>query len=977
MSKINELKNYTVIAEEEIPEVNGKGYVLSHNKTKARVLIIENDDDNKVFTIGFRTPPNDDTGIPHILEHSVLCGSRKYPVKDPFVELAKGSLNTFLNAMTYSDKTVYPIASCNLQDFENLMQVYLDAVFYPNIYIHDEIMRQEGWHYELEAADAELKINGVVYNEMKGVFSSAESQMYRAIERILLPDTAYAYESGGDPAAIPELTQERFEAFHETYYHPSNSYIYLYGDADMVKELEFIDEEYLSHFEYKDVDSSIGLQTPFSEMKEAEEFFSISETDDEENNTFLTYNKITGLSTDKKTSTAMSILEYVLMDAPGAPLKTALVDAGIGEDIFSSYDDGVQQTTFSIIAKNANKVDKNRFVGIIEATLSDLCGENGDDKVLNKKSVEAAINMFEFKHKEGNFGRYPKGLMLGLNAFNSWLYDDGKALEFFKLNDVYAELKSELHTGYFTRLISEKLLHNNFGAMVIVSPKKGLDRERDEAEKARLRAYKASLDEEELKKLIADTAALKAYQETPSPAEDMEKVPLLNISDIEKSVKDLKNRCCTIDGVPVICHDIFTNGIGYLELMYDINDMNEELIPYAALLSQIFKYVDTEHYSYSELGSELNFHLGGVAFSTGAVGKVEKGEYISFFSIRTKAVYDKIPKAMELIEEILFTSHLDDKKRLKEIIAEEKAGLKTDLTASGHMTAAQRAMSYISPVYVFKERTEGVDYFSFLCELDREFDSRSDEIVEKLNAALSEITRKGALKISYTGDNDAVGEYADVIEHFIGMNQEGPVAANGAKAPLSIKNEGFKTASQVQYVAVAGDFEAAGYKYTGALSVLQVIFSYDYLWINVRVKGGAYGCMCSFTKNGYSYMTSYRDPNLMETYEIYKNAYKYVADFDCSDRDMTKYLIGAIAKLDAPMTPSAAGSYSFLCYLAGITDEMRQQERDEILSCDKYRIRELAPIVQSITDSGIICAVGGEDKIEAAKEHFDHILSEF
>lgn len=977
MSRIKELKNYTVLKEEEIPEVNGKGYILSHNKTKARVLIIENDDDNKVFTIGFRTPPSDDTGIPHILEHSVLCGSKKFPVKDPFVELAKGSLNTFLNAMTYSDKTVYPIASCNLQDFENLMQVYLDAVFYPNIYIHSEIMRQEGWHYELEAPKDELKINGVVYNEMKGVFSSAESRMYRAIESTLLPDTAYAYESGGDPAAIPELTQERFEEFHKTYYHPSNSYIYLYGDADMAKELEFIDEEYLSHYEYKDVDSALGLQKPFTEMKEIEQFFSISDTDNEENNTFLTYNKITGLSTDKKTSVAMAILEYVLMDAPGAPLKTALVDAGLGEDVFSSYDNGVQQTTFSIIAKNANKEDKDKFIEIIENTLADLCGENGSNCEISKKSIEAAINMFEFKHKEGNYGRYPKGLMLGLDAFNSWLYDDDKALDFFKLNEVYTELKKELDTDYFKNLISERLLHNEFGAVVIVSPKKGLDREKDEAEKARLAAYKASLSKEEIDKIIADTAALKKYQEEPSPEKDMEKVPLLSISDIDKNVKKLKNRVENIYGVPVLCHDIFTNGIGYLEFLFDINDLDEELIPYAALLTEIFKYVDTKNYSYSELGSELNFHLGGISFSTGALGKVNKGEYLSYFSIRTKAVYEKLPKAIELIEEILFTSKLDDKKRLKEIIAEEKAGLKTDLTASGHMTSSQRALSYISPVYMFKEKTEGVDFFSFLCELDRDFDEKSNKIVENLKTALAEILRKGALTISYTGDNDVVKEYADIIEHFIRLTSTRPARKDVERAPLSIKNEGFKTASQVQYVAVAGDFEAAGYKYTGALNVLQIIFAYDYLWLNVRVKGGAYGCMCSFTKSGYSYMTSYRDPKLMETYDIYKNAYKYVENFDCNDRDMTKYLIGAIAKIDSPMTPSAEGSYSLLCYLSGITDEMRQQDRDEILSCNKMTIRELAPVVKSITDSGIICAIGGEDMIEAAKDNFYNILSEF
>ncbi|MGN0396001.1 MAG: insulinase family protein, partial [Coprococcus sp.] len=698
MSNLAELENYRILTSEEISEVNGKGYVLEHIKTKARVLIIENDDTNKVFTIGFRTPPYDDSGIPHILEHSVLCGSKKYPVKDPFVELAKGSLNTFLNAMTYSDKTVYPIAAYNNQDFENLMKVYLDAVFYPNIYIHSEIMRQEGWHYELESAESELTYNGVVYNEMKGVFSSAEQQLYRAIEMSLLPDTPYSKESGGDPKAIPTLTQERFEEFHQTYYHPSNSYIYLYGDCDMEKELRYIDEEYLSKYEYREVDSAIALQTPFDNMKYVEKYYSIAENESEENSTYLAYSKVIGSSLDKKQSTAMAILEYALMDAPGAPLKKALVDAGIGEDVFSSFDGGIQQTSYSIIAKNANESDKDLFIKTIETTLKQA-SEN-----LDKRSVEAAINNFEFKHKEANFGRYPKGLMLGLDAFNSWLYD-GDALTYFKMNEVYAELKDELKTDYFEKLIKDRLLDNEFGAIVVMKPKKGLDKADEQAEREKLAAFKATLNDEELEELVKATKELKKYQEEPSPAEDMEKVPLLNISDIDKQAKKLKNRKLELAGVPAVHHDIFTNGIGYLEFFFKINDLDEEFIPYITLLTAIFKYVDTENYSYGELSNEINFHTGGIAFATGAFNNVNKS-MTAYFSVKTKAMYDKLKKAIVLIEEILKTSKIDDKKRLKEIISEEKAGMKTDLAASGHISAANRAMSYIDKAMAFKDMSE-------------------------------------------------------------------------------------------------------------------------------------------------------------------------------------------------------------------------------------------------------------------------------
>lgn len=977
MSRLHELKAYQIMKEEKLPEVNGMGYLLEHQKTKARVLVIENDDNNKVFTVGFRTPPYDDSGIPHILEHSVLCGSKKYPVKDPFIELAKGSLNTFLNAMTYSDKTVYPVASCNLSDFENLMKVYLDAVFYPNIYQIPEIMKQEGWHYELDSVEGELKYNGVVFNEMKGVFSSAEQQMYRVIETTLLGDTPYGKESGGDPKAIPTLTQKRFEDFHRTYYHPSNSYIYLYGDCDMAKELEYIDRDYLSQYEYCFVDSAIPLQTPFTQMKDVEQFYSIADTESEENHAFLTYSMITGNSCDKKRVTAMTVLEYVIMDAPGAPLKQALVDAEIGEDIFSSYDNGIQQTIFSIIAKNANACDKNRFVDVIRDCLTGLAGKKTGVPSIDKKSLEAAINHFEFKHKESNFGRYPKGLMLGLDAFNSWLYDDSSALTYFQLNDVFDELKKELSTDYFENLIWECLVDNTFGTVVTLKPKKGMAKEIEEAERAELAAYKKTLSKEELQQLVDDTIALKKYQETPSSEEDMAKVPLLNISDIEKQARKLKNQVDTIYGIPVVTQPIFTNGIGYLEFLFNINDLNVEYIPYAALLTSVFKYVDTEHYSYSDLSNEIDFHTGGIGFSTGVIHRAEGEGYVSYFSVKTKAVYDKLSKAIALIEEILYTTDFRNKKRLKEIIAEEKAGLQSELTESGNVTTATRAMSYLSKEMAWKDLTEGIDYYQFLVELDRNFDARAEEISDSLMLTLAEILRKGALTISFTGDQDVHALLGKEIEEFGRRLSTRPAHTDVKALVPSIKNEGFKTASQVQYVALAGNFKKAGYEYTGALNVLQVIFAYGYLWENIRVKGGAYGSMCLFHKSGISYLTSYRDPKLMETYEVYRNAWKYVESFEADERDMTKYLIGAIAKLDAPLTPSAEGAFNFLCYLAGTTDEMIQKERDEILATTAETIRTLAPLVRTVTDSGIICVIGGEDKIEAAKENFGEVLSVF
>lgn len=972
MSSFETMKAYSLVEKRDLPEVKGTGYVLSHTKTKARVMVIVNEDNNKVFNIGFRTPPSDNTGVPHIMEHSVLCGSKNFPVKDPFVELCKGSLNTFLNAMTYSDKTVYPVASLNKKDFHNLMHVYLDAVFYPNIYDRTEIMMQEGWHYELDEETEELKINGVVFNEMKGVYSNPEQQLYRIIEASLLPSTAYGYESGGDPVYIPELTQEDFINFHKKFYHPSNSYIYLYGDMDAVAELEFIDREYLSKYDYLDIDSELTTEPGFEEPKKVREYYSLADADKEEDNTYLTYNVSVGNSLDKKLCAAFAVIEHALLVAPGAPLKTALIDAGIGKDIFSSYDDGIKQPNFSIIAKNANEADEAKFIEIIENTLKGLV-DNG----INKKSLQAAINYFEFKHKEGNFGRFPKGLMLGLNAFNTWLYDDSKALDLFELNQVFDDLKAELDKGYFENLIKTYILENNHKTYAMLLPKKGLNAKREEEEKAKLAAYKATLTTEEIEDIVAKAKHLEEYQSEPSTPEELESIPLLEIEDIEKKARTLNNSFSEIEMVKVVSHDIFTNGISYINLNFDITDIDCDKYPVVSLLSEIFKYVDTENYSYNELANEINIHTGGIGFTTAVTNCKENGKYVVQFVVNTKQLDDKIDKAMSLVEEILFTSKLSDKKRLREIIAETRSGLKMDLVSSGHITAAGRAMSYVSHMGVVKELLEGVEYYKYLAELDDNFDDKYEQLVEDLNDVLGQVLRRNALTVNYTSDKkpeDMLKESVTSLSKKLSTRLE---FENPKRPELLVLNEGFKTSSQVQYVATAGNFRDKGLEYNSALSVLQTIFSYDYLWLNVRVKGGAYGCMCAFARSGNGYFTSYRDPNLMETYDIYKEAAEYVRSFDADDRDMTKYIIGAISKLDAPLTPSAEGNYSYVAYLMGLTDEDLQRDRDEILNANVEKIRKLAPYIEAIAEGDIICAIGGESKLDAAKDNFKEVLSVF
>lgn len=963
------IKNYTLLKKEQIEEMNGTACLLEHDKTKAKVLLVLNDDKNKVFTIGFRTPPADDTGVPHITEHSVLCGSRKFPAKDPFVELAKGSLNTFLNAMTYPDKTVYPIASVNDKDFHNLMEVYLDAVFYPNTYSNDKILKQEGWHYHLEKEEDDITYNGVVYNEMKGAYSSAEQQLMQAIQKSLLPDTTYGCDSGGDPKAIPDLTYEAFLDFHRKYYHPSNSYIYLYGDVDAEKELAFIDEEYLQDFDYQQIDSEILLQPAFEKTREINTVYPLSDAEEEMDNTYFSYNVVIGNSLNRTLNLAFMMLDYALIDVPGAPVKKALVDAGISNDVFSSYDDGIQQPVYSIIAKGCETENKERFIQVVEDTLASLI-ENG----IEKKVLQAALNHFEFKLKEANYGRYPKGLMYGLQAFNSWLYDANEPFMYLKFNKEFAFLKKQIGTDYYTNILKEYVLYNTHKTIVVAEPKKGLNKENDSKTAKKLAEFKAGLSKEEVQAVVEQTKQLKEYQSEPSSKEDLEKIPLLELSDIGKEAVKLKNREFTVEGIPVVQHDIFTNGIAYVGYYFMLNQVPVDLLPYVSLLTALYKEVDTDQHSYGDLANEIDLKTGGVGLSLNAIGvKKELGGYKVSLSIKSKVLNDNLPDALALMKEILFTSHVTDKKRMKEVLAELVSQMKMSITDSGHTATANRAMSYFSKGAYLKEVLEGITFYEFVNDLYKNFDVSYEDICKKLQEAIHAFAKPENLIISYTGQEDITGALAASLGSMRQYMNESQSDRVVQQLDLQKKNEGFKTASKVQYVATAGNFLERGYEYTGALHVLQVIFSYDYLWINVRVKGGAYGSMCNFNRLGDAYFTSYRDPNLGRTYEIYKKAAEYVEKFDASERDMLKYIIGAIAKLDAPMTPSAEGAYDFVCYLSGVTDEQLQKDRDEVLSADVTAIRNLAPLVKAITETDIICAIGDENMIQKEESLFSEI----
>ncbi len=964
---------YELLKQERIEELKSDGFLFRHLRSGARVLLLSNDDENKVFCVGFRTPPPDSTGVPHILEHSVLCGSAKYPAKDPFIELAKGSLNTFLNAMTYPDKTVYPVASCNDADFKNLTDVYLDAVFHPNIYTREQIFRQEGWHYELESVDGPLQYNGVVYNEMKGAFSSPDDVLYRYCLNSLYPDNSYSVESGGDPACIPDLSYEDFVGFHRKLYHPSNSYIYVYGDCDMEERLEYLDREYLSKYEAISVDSEVAPQKPFEKMHRTEAEYSVTADEGCEGRTYLAYNVSVGSFEDKELYLAARVIDYALFSAPGAPVRQALIDAGIGEDVMCSYEADLRQPMYTIAAKNTDPDKEEQFLSIINDTLTKIA-ENG----INRDALLAGINTMEFSYREADFGRFPKGLMYGLGLMGTWLYDESRPFDRLAQNASFEFLKENVDTGYFEEIVRKYFIENKHSSLVVLHPVVDMTSRTEAEVAAKLAKYKESLSAEELENLVKATRELKEYQSEPSTEEELMAIPLLSREDISRDVLPLYNDIEEISSVKVDRHNIYTNGIGYMNLSFDIANVSDGDLPYVGLLGAVIGYIDTDKHSFDELSNEIDKHTGGISTDFSTYQKINDFDDVNArFSMRCKALAGEYGVAFELMKEIMFESKYGDRKRLKEILAEGKSRLQSALLSSGHSTAVNECCSQFSAVTRYSTLTSGLPYYNFIAGLYDNFEQRADEITEGLRRVSKQIFVKDRLMVSFTGDDEVYGSVKAGLEEFIDGLPDGGLEPAVRSFTFEKKRIGYKTASQVNYVARCGDFTRAGIKYSPSLKVLRTILSYDYLWLSIRVKGGAYGCMNGYGLSGTSFFCSYRDPNVAATNEIYDGIEEYVRNFDADEREMTKYIIGTFGEIDIPLTPAAKGARSFDAYLRGADEEYFKKERLGVLNTSKEDINALADTVKAVLEDGYLCAVGSGDKIEADREIFDEVRNLF
>ena len=948
--------NYTLIKETFIDEIHSKATLLKHNKSGARLMLLANDDDNKVFQIGFRTPPTDDTGVPHIMEHSTLCGSKKFPVKDPFVALLKSSLNTFLNAITFPDKTLYPVASCNDKDFANLMEVYMDAVFYPNVYIHEEIFKQEGWHYELEDKDSPVIYNGVVYNEMKGAFSSPDQVLMRCSMHALFPDTTYGVESGGDPEFIPNLTYENFKNFHSKYYHPANSYICLYGNMNMDEKLDWLDKEYLSKFDKIDVNSEIKLQKPFAKPRYEDYYYPVGKEESLEDKTYYSYNVLIGENKDSKLVMAFNIINYALLDMPGAPLKQALLDSGICKDVMSMYESGLIQPAFSIEAKDAKAGKVKEFGKIINDNLARIVKEG-----IDKKSLLAAINFYEFKTREADFGGAPKGLVYAINSLETWLYDENDPFNRLLTDNVFSELRNDASSDYFEKVIEKYLLNNNHIAYVTCMPSNTLGEEQEAKVAEKLAKYKASLTEIEIDKLIEDTKALKEYQAAPDRPEDLEKLPKLTIDDIKKDLDEVKNDCTEVDGVKLVRHDLFTNGINYLTFMFDFSKVGSELVPYVGLLTSVLGSVSTAHYNYSELSNEILINTGGISFSSVAYTKDD--DCLPYVSVDVRVLDSKVDFAFEMVKEIIKTSKFDDKKRLYEIVAKDKSRGQMMLSGGGMAAGIGRALSYYKKSAKYNELLSGIDQYKFIEELEADFDNRYDGLKANLEKLSNIIFRKENLIYSYTNPSRLDEGLVKAFDEDLFKE---PFEEGKFEFVPDYKNEGFKSSSTVQFACLAGNYTKVS-KYNPVLRVLGTALKYDYLWMQVRVLGGAYGFNCNFTRDGDIMLGSYRDPKLAETYEVFKKIPEYI---DSIEGDITDYIIGTFGDIDTPLPPKKKGDIAMVAYLTDVDSKQVLEERTQMINCKVEDIKALRPLFEEALKTSGICTLGNENKIEENKELF-------
>jgi hypothetical protein len=943
-----------------VKEIAAVASIYEHEKTGARVLSIVNDDENKVFGITFRTPPKDSTGVAHILEHSVLCGSRKYPVKEPFVELLKGSLQTFLNAMTFPDKTCYPVASQNVQDFYNLIDVYLDAVLYPRI--TPEIFQQEGWHYELEHPEDPLVYKGVVFNEMKGVYSSPDSLLGEYSQHAVFPDTLYALESGGHPEHIPELTYEAFRDFHATYYHPSNAWIYFYGNDDPGKRLELL-ARYLDDFSAQKVVSDIPLQ-PIKKMGGVHRHaFAAGEG---QNKGMTTLNWLLCETTRARENLSLRILEYILVGMPGSPLRKALIDSGLGEDLAGfGLEDELRQMVFSTGLKGIDPEDAPRVRELILDTLKDI-----RDQGIGEDLIEAGMNTIEFALRENNTGSYPRGLLVMLRSLSTWLYG-GDPLELIGFESVLTSIKESLGRGekLFEDLITSYFLDNPHHVQVVLEPDKELGALREARENERLAEVKKNMTSRELQDVIANTAKLKELQARPDAPEDLATIPVLTKKELEPTIKTIPLAEETMYSTRVLFHDLQTNGIVYTDLVLDMHYMVQKYLPYIPLFGRALFEMGTDTEDYVQFGKRIRRKTGGMGAAPFTASVLGERDGFCKLILRGKAMAGNVKDLMDIARDALLRVKLDDKERFRQIVTEEKAGLERSLVPSGHTLANLRVCSRFNEADWAQEQMGGISYLFFLRFLLDKIDTDWETVLGSLREVQYALVDAATMVLNVTTTASIWKEVRGHMETFLKQMPERGLSRNTWLPVCSQANEGLIMPAMVNYVAKGTDLYAGGYEYHGSVNVITKYLRTSWLWEQVRVLGGAYGGFCGFNRqSGLMTFGSYRDPNILSTLEVFDKCADFLTTAPLDQAEIDKGVIGAIGGMDQYQLPDAQGFSSMIRFLTGVTDADRQTIRDQILATDQSHFRAFGQVLGKCVQRGFVSVLGSAEGIEGARE---------
>lgn len=962
---------FKVIQSDWIEEVHSQSYLMEHIKSGARLFYLANEDDNKVFYISFRTPPSDDTGVAHILEHSSLCGSRKYRLKEPFVDLVKGSLNTFLNAMTYPDKTVYPIASRNNKDFRNLMDVYLDAVFYPLFYENKYTLLQEGWHYELEDAASELAYNGVVYNEMKGVYSTADAYLENEALKALFPDTCYRFESGGYPASIPQLTQEKFEAFHKNYYQPENSYIFLYGDLDILDTLSYLDTEYLGNFSRSNsLSIQIEMQKPLSRTKEVEAFYPVAKDENCEGKTYHELSVVTGNALDVQTIMALRLLEVTLLESESSPLRRALMEANVGQNISGSFSSSMIQPVFSVRVSGSEKEQRDNFLSVIYRTLQELT-INGIDK----KLLEANLNSMEFRLREADFGAYPKGLIYGLSILDNWLYG-GNPAESLRYSEYLFKMRQGIGSGYYENLIENYLLDNSHKVLVTLIPQPGKEDDDRLEEKDKLSVLKEKLSSEEIKRYVAECTELHRLQSQPDSEEARAAIPSLERKDIRREIDRIQMKLENKSSNTILFVPANTNKITYISFYFDITGIEAAKLKLCFLLSDLLGKFDTQEFTYKELATNSTLYTGGISFSAHAYSKAEDADkYRIYFAIKTKVLTHNLPKLLDIVEAVTLKTKFDNLERFRELVGEIKTDWDNDFFSKGQSIAIARLCSYCSSAARANEQ-DWFSYYQFIKQLDANFEDLGPSVLAELRNIMQILFQKSSYVLAYSCEENEKENVKVQCLEFLGKLPEAAVKKEPCVILPEGINEGITTSGKVQYVVTGGNFVKCGHKYTGAMRVLETILRYEYLWTKIRIQGGAYGATARFETNGLSVLASYRDPQLLKSIEAYRALPGWLKTLDLPTKELDKYVIGTISSMDVPLTNSMRLERACTQYLKDISDDFRQKIRNEVLDITNNDLQAFGTVLEDILREGLICVVGSRQSIEENQMLFKEIISQ-